>query len=331
MMVRALALALLGATLAGCGSSTPRREELPQPQPQASQPAVPASPTERARVHTQLGASYYRIGQFDVALDELKEALDADPKYVPAHNSLGLVYMGLRQDDKAKASFERALRIDRNDSDANNNYGLFLCDRKFEKESVRYFLAAIGNALYKSPWEAYVNAGICTRRGGDEKTAEQYFQKALQLQPNDARALINLAQLYYQQSDLEKSSGALSRYMQIVQAPDASALWLGVRMERLLGDRNAMASYSSQLRSRLQVEMPRALWIKHKADEISASFERGVECGLRRQTAYFDFSGHGWPLPHSMTTVRHAISRARPATLFRTRPRSSAPTIAGTI
>ena len=250
MMVRALALALLGATLAGCGSSTPRREELPQPQPQASQPAVPASPTERARVHTQLGASYYRIGQFDVALDELKEALDADPKYVPAHNSLGLVYMGLRQDDKAKASFERALRIDRNDSDANNNYGLFLCDRKFEKESVRYFLAAIGNALYKSPWEAYVNAGICTRRGGDEKTAEQYFQKALQLQPNDARALINLAQLYYQQSDLEKSSGALSRYMQIVQAPDASALWLGVRMERLLGDRNAMASYSSQLRSR---------------------------------------------------------------------------------
>lgn len=246
----ALAATLLGFALAGCGSSAPRREE-PAPQPVQSSPQpTPATPAERARIHTELGASYYQIGQFGVALDELNQAIEADPKYVPAHNSLGLVYMGLRQDDKARASFERALRLDGNDSDANNNFGMFLCDRRFEKESVRYFLAALKNPLYKSPWEAYVNAGVCTRRSGDEKAAEQYFQKALQLQPSDPRTLINLAQLYYQQSDLEKSSAALSRYMQVVQNPDASALWLGVRMERLLGDRNAMASYSSQLRGR---------------------------------------------------------------------------------
>lgn len=249
-MKHGLMAIVVGLALAGCGSSAPKREE-PPPQPAQNNPQpTPATPTERARVHTELGASYYQIGQLGVALDELNQALEADPKYVPAHNSLGLVYMGLRQDDKARQSFERALKLNANDSDANNNFGLFLCDRKFEKESVAYFLAALRNPLYKSPWEAYINAGVCIRRAGDEKAAEQYFQKALQLQPSDPRALINLAQLYYQQSDLEKSSAALSRYMQVVQNPDATALWLGVRMERLLGDRNAMASYSSQLRSR---------------------------------------------------------------------------------
>ncbi len=245
-----LALALLALVLlAGCGSRQTKRDEpSAQPAPQAA--PSPASPIERARIHTELGSGYYEIGKLGVALQELNEAIEADPKYVPAYNTLALVHMALKEDDKARKRFEQALRIDPNDSDVNNNFGNFLCDRKQEKESVKYFLAAIRNPLYGRVEEAYVNAGICSRRAGDEVAAEDFFRRALRLKPDDARALINLAQVNYARGDLAQAKTNLTRYMQLVGSPDAGSLLFGARLSHQLGDRNATASYGSQLRSR---------------------------------------------------------------------------------
>lgn len=240
-----LVLGLLGA----CGSKEAKRDD-PAPKPQVNVTPTPASPKERARIHTELGAGYYEIGKYGVALQELGEAIEADPKYVPAYNALGLVHMALKEDDKARKRFEQALKIDPNDSDVNNNYGMFLCDRKQEKESVKYFMAAIRNPLYTRVEDAYVNAGICSRRAGDNVSADEFFQRALKLKPDDARALINLAQLQYVRGDLELAKSSLTRYMQVVAAPDAGTLLFGVKLSARLGDRNAMNSYGTQLRNR---------------------------------------------------------------------------------
>lgn len=246
-IVTALSAALL---LAACGSKEPRREEPPQLQAAKPQEAVPASPKERARAHTELGAGYYQVGQYKTALEEFREALQIDPGFVPAHSMMGLVYMELKEDDKARQSFERALRIDPADSDANNNYGLFLCNRKREKDSLRYFMAAAKNPLYSSPQEAYTNAGVCARRAGSTAEAMEFFQRAVQLDPSYARALVNLAQMQFAAGQADRAKLNLSRYMQVIKTPDASSLWMGVRIERQLGDRAAMMSYAAQLESR---------------------------------------------------------------------------------
>lgn len=243
-------IAVLVLALAACGSREPRREEPPQLQPAAVQQPVPASPRERARAHTELGAGYYQVAQYKVALEEFKEAVSIDPRYVPAHSMLGLVYMQLKEDDKARQSFERALKIDSDDPDANNNYGLFLCNRQREKDSLRYFLAAARNPLYGSPQEAYANAGVCARRAGDTAEALDLFQRALQLDPGYPRALVNLAQLQYDAGQLDRAKINLSRYIQVIRTPDAPSLWMGVRIERKLGDRAAMMSYATQLQQR---------------------------------------------------------------------------------
>jgi type IV pilus assembly protein PilF len=219
-----------------------------QPRPQQQQ--SPASPAERARAHTDLGVSYLQVGRFAVALQELNEALAADPNFVPAHNGLGLLHMELREDDKAKASFEKALRIDPNDSETNNNYGLFVCNRGKPKESIKYFLAALKNPLYATPEDSFVNAGICSRRAGDVDTAQLYFERALVNQPNDGRALVNLAQVHLERKQFNLARSYLNRYMQSIKAPDAGTLMLGVRIEQALGDRAAVMSYGAQLRER---------------------------------------------------------------------------------
>ncbi len=203
----------------------------------------------RARVHAELAAGYYGIGNIGVALEEVKESLKADPSYGPAHNIAGLVYAQIKEDRLAEQSFQRAISINQNDYDANNNYGEFLCQRKREEEAIRYFLTAVRNPLYATPERSYVNAGVCARRRGDEAGAEGYFQMALKTRPNQPQALYQLADLSYARGDLGTAKAYLSRLAQ-AGADTPEVLWLGVRVVRKMGDRNAEASYARQLRNK---------------------------------------------------------------------------------
>jgi type IV pilus assembly protein PilF len=228
----------------------------------ATQPAddaalKPASPTvgdesqdrARARIHTELAAGYFELGNMGVALEEAKEAMRSDPNYGPAYNVAGLVYARLKEDRLADESFQRALRINPNDHDALNNYGSFLCDRKQEREAIKLFLAAVRNPLYPVPDRSYVNAGVCARRSGDLPGAEEYFQQALRLRPFQPQALYHLADMSFERGDLAGAKTYLSRLAQSSEA-SAEVLWLGVRVARRMGDRNSEASYALQLRNR---------------------------------------------------------------------------------
>jgi type IV pilus assembly protein PilF len=245
-----LALLLAAALLPACRGPAPAEgggaeaARAPEAGPQ------PGTPLERARAHTELGASYLQIGRLGVALQELEEAIKADPTYVPAHTTLGLVHMQLREDTKAKASFERALKLDPKNPDANNNYGLFLCDRKLQREGIRYFLAALRNPLYETPEDAYVNAGICSRRTGDDAAALDFFERALQARPGEPRALVNLASLQLDRGQPSAARSYMNRFIKATPSPDAASLWLAARIEHALGDRAAVASYGAQLRAR---------------------------------------------------------------------------------
>jgi type IV pilus assembly protein PilF len=234
-----LAAILLVAILFGC-TTTQKKSETGEPRNAAE---------NRARIHTELGAAYYGNGQMPVAIQELKEAVSADPNYGPAHGQLGLVYMSLKEDALAQQSFERALRIDPADSATNNNYGMFLCQRKREKEAMKYFAAALKNPLYAAPENAYTNAGVCSRLQGDDVKAEEWFRKALALQPDQPLALYHMADIAYKRSELASARSLLNRHMKVT-TPSPDALWLGARIEKRLGNRTALASYGAQLNNR---------------------------------------------------------------------------------
>lgn len=203
----------------------------------------------RARIHTELAANYFDIGNVAVALEEVKEALRADQNFGPAHNVAALVYTQLKEDRLAEASFQRALSINPADPDAHHNYGNFLCERKQEREAIKHFLAAVRNPLYATPDRSWVNAGLCARRSGDAKSAEGFFQQVLRLRPGQPQALYQLADMSYARGDYGEAKDYLNRLMQAA-ASTAEALWLGVRVERRLGDRNSEASYALQLRNK---------------------------------------------------------------------------------
>lgn len=239
--MRALLIAAL-LTLNGCAALLLPAVVAPQPSKETSA----ADLLNSARLHTALAAGYYNRHQYDIALEELAIALRALPNFAPAYNMLGLVYMDLREDAKASASFGQALRIDPNDSDANNNYGWFLCQRGDPAKAIPYFQAANRNPLYNTPEKSLVNAALCARKLNDDAAAERYLRQALEVRPGEPQALYQLAEMSYQRGDLSETRDLLLRYMR-ADNPSPEALWLGVRTERRLGDRNTAASYAAQL------------------------------------------------------------------------------------
>ncbi|HEX7219132.1 MAG TPA: type IV pilus biogenesis/stability protein PilW [Burkholderiales bacterium] len=207
-------------------------------------------PRNRARLHTELASLYYSSGNMAVALEELRAAAAADSGYAPTHGMYGLVYMNLNDNVRAEESFERALRISPNDADINHNYGWFLCQTKREPQSIKYFLAAIRNPLYPAPWRSYSAAGVCTMKSdAKSKDAEAFFERALRLEPDEPTALLNLGQIRYSQGNVGEARKLVARYNKLV-TPSAESLWLGVRIERRLGERLQEQALANQLRRR---------------------------------------------------------------------------------
>jgi type IV pilus assembly protein PilF len=235
-----LLAAIVCALLAACA---------PTPQQQAEDARSQAEAVHGARVHTELAAAWYARRRFDIAIEETNKALESAPDYVPAYNMRGLIYMEVGEDVRARQAFERALEIRPNDPETSNNFGWFLCNRKQPAEALAYFQRALEDRLYQSPDKPLVNAGICTRRLGDNVKAENFFRRALLVQPQHPLALFNLADLAYLRGDVKLSKSHLDRAI-AAGAATAETLWLKVRVERKLGDRSAEASAALQLRGR---------------------------------------------------------------------------------
>ncbi len=207
------------------------------------------SARNRARVHAELGAAYYSVGRYDVAITELKEALDADPAYVPALNQLALVHLALGQQPQAMTLLERALKLAPADSSVNNNYGMILCQSGREEQGLKHLRKVLADPLYAAPEIAHVNAGLCFKNSGDLVQAEAMLRRALALSPNQPVALYHLADVAFLKGDLLTARDWITRHTRATQA-DAEALWLAARIESRLGDRNALAAYGAQLNRR---------------------------------------------------------------------------------
>ncbi|MDD5330079.1 MAG: type IV pilus biogenesis/stability protein PilW [Sulfuricella sp.] len=207
----------------------------------------PSGSRQRAQIHTELGAAYFGRDQMGVALSELNEAVRLDSSYAPAYNILGLVYMALREDAKAEESFRRSLSLDSADSDAHNNYGWFLCQRGKSADSIAHFMVALKNPLYATPEKSYLNAGICARKNNNDADAEEFLMRSLRLQPRQPQALFHMADINFKRGNFNEAKNFINRYSQVA-APTIESLWLGLRIERKLGDRSAEASYGLQLR-----------------------------------------------------------------------------------
>jgi type IV pilus assembly protein PilF len=235
-------LILIVLLLTGCASSGGGSSGTPVPDKTRAQAS--------ARIHTELAAAYYEREQYAIALQEAGVALRADAGFAPAYTVRAMVRMALREDDLAEADFRRSLDLDDANSEAHNNYGWFLCQRGRVTESLEQFRDALKNPLYATPEMAYVNLGLCSKKAGKMQEAENNLQRALIVRPGMREALYGMADWSYDSGDYAGAKSYFLRFSQGSGELNAEQLWLAVRIERKMRDRNSEASYALQLRKR---------------------------------------------------------------------------------
>lgn len=203
----------------------------------------------RARLRLELAAGYYEQGQTNVALDELKQALVIDPTFSDAYNLRGLVYMRLNDIPLAEDSFRRALAMNSRDANVAHNYGWLLCQQGRYRESTDFFTQAISNPTYPDQAKSLMTLGVCQVRAGQRDEALQSLTRSYEMDAGNPVTGYNLANLLYQRNDLTHAQFYIRR-LNNSDLANAETLWLGVKIEQRLNNREAMLQLGDQLRKR---------------------------------------------------------------------------------
>ena len=199
-----------------------------------------------ANTNVSLGAGYLQQGRVEEALGKLQKALIAMPDHFEAHSTIALVYEQLEEHEKAEMHYQRALELSPKDGAIQNNYAVFLCQSGRPAEAEAYFLSAIKSRNYRTPAQALENLGVCSLKIPDQKKAEMYLRKALQVDPRLPMALLKMAKISVNKKNAMSGRAYLTRYQEIT-ALNAEGLWLGIQVENELGDLVAVRDYENRL------------------------------------------------------------------------------------
>ena len=103
--------------------------------------------------------------------------------------------------------------------------------------------------MYTTPTKPYTNAGICAFRVKNDKQAQEFLTAALRLAADNNQARLGLAEIAYRQGRYAEARQWVADIEKTME-PTADVLWMALRAERKLGNREAEARYASQLRRR---------------------------------------------------------------------------------
>lgn len=236
MSVKTFSLGLMLICLAACVSEE-TRTGLGTPAPNLD---------EAAKANTSLAIEYAMQGKNDLALEKISRALEQNSDYQPAQAAAALIHARRGDNEEATRYFKRALSLNPSDVSTRNNYGVFLCDQGKTESAMELLTAAAGDRNYEGAAKAWTDAGICLRRTGDFNASADYFRRALELEPEQPEALLQMAAVSAQGKDWLRVRAFLQRRERVAK-PNAECLKLAIQSERELGDAAAAETYRQKL------------------------------------------------------------------------------------
>ena len=232
-MIRSAIVVALALMLSGCVTETNKRLKN----------AVPAEMVQR---QLDLGIGYLRNGDYQRAKSNLQRALDLDPKSPIVHASLGIVFQAEGENDLAEKHYREAIRYDPESAQARNSYGAFLFSMERYAEAAEQLAQASENRYYPNRAVVFENLGRAYAKLGEIDKADYAFTRAVQLNQEQSRALLELAEIRFEQRKFAESRDLYARHVRI--APKSSkALWLCIRLARVFKDNNQEASCATAL------------------------------------------------------------------------------------
>jgi tetratricopeptide (TPR) repeat protein len=258
-----------------------------------------------------LGVLEYQRGRNLEALEWLTKAIQASPKTASFHNNLGLVLVALHRHGEAARRFEQAGQLDDRLHDAFYNLGVARQQLGQVEAAIAAYLKAL--SLAEEPGTLN-NLGAAYLKSRRREEAMQCYERALQLHPNHADALFNIAVAL---SETGRKADAETRYQQalfcyrqeLMRQPTAPVC---VNLAHILLRQCAFLEAEELLRRALQLQpdhsaafngLGNLLLATGRAREAVEAYDRAIQLREHDAHAYYnrgharlvlgDFAG-GW-------------------------------------
>lgn len=213
-----------------------------------------ADPDKAAETYVALGVGYIQSENLPMARKKIERALEINDEYAAAHSAMGLYWMNRGEPELAKEKFETALDIDDDHSPSNYHYGRFLLLQKNDPAACDYLAKAAKDVDYDARIIAYEDLGTCYYRFDQQRKAIDAFERAWTINSDSTVSCLNLAGIYFERNRLDLATRWFQRFERIIQdngvQHSAESLYLGARIGKASGDKDAQASYAFKLRKR---------------------------------------------------------------------------------
>lgn len=164
--------------------------------------AVKTSPSSSLG-HLNAGANFAFLKNYDLALPELKKAMDINPKELGAHNEIGAIYLNENKLDEAEKEFLSELQINPNAYKALSNLGVVYLNRQQYDAALNYLQKTI--ELNPRHTNTYSNLGYCYMKMNLPEAAEKVWKKTIDIEPAHLNAHYNLV-IYYRDRKLYREA-----------------------------------------------------------------------------------------------------------------------------
>lgn len=200
-------------------------------------------------LHIRLAQGYIEKGNRESARHHLRKASEIDKNSADAMEATARLYQLEGEPELAEKTFKKALKRKDNFTLAHNNYGAFLFGLKRYEEALVEFELAAGDLDYNGRASALVNVGRTALLLGKNVRAKAAFEHASILDRGIAEPHIELASMSFINQEYADAKKHLDRYQALGQQ-SSRALLLGIRLERVFGNKDQEASYLLVLKNR---------------------------------------------------------------------------------
>ena len=192
----------------------------------------PGTDEERLAAHLDLARGYLERRDLQRSRRPLNRALEIDSRSWEAHDLYALLYEMEGERALADQHFRRALGSAPSNARVLNNYGAFLFGEGRYRDARKRLEKAAKDPNYVGRSQVYENLGLVQLKLDREKEAERSFQRALRLKSDQARAMLELAVIYFNRDEFGVARDYYNAYRTLASQGPRS-LWLGIQIARI--------------------------------------------------------------------------------------------------
>lgn len=209
------------------------------------------SDEDALRNYIQLATGYLEQNDLPNVKRHLNNAATLDSNNSDVFALWGLVYSREGEARLADESFRRALRVNPRNSQARNNYAAFLYAEERFEDAYDELEIVVDDTTYNNRAQAFENLGLAAVRLGRDDDAAYAFGRALQLNSNQLRSSLELADLNLRKQDVLQARAYYRNYLTLIQfynlPQTARGLWTGIQLESALGNDENVRQFGAQL------------------------------------------------------------------------------------